>query len=158
MTDKIDVNEYDVVTMTSIVFHMNPLNWLKAVGFALYEVFRLPSVILNLLLVTIKVNAATFNSNLRFDVKFTASLFSILTVLFWFIPKKILYAVVKLALVCILLEFKINRIIVPLASEAKRLHETLSPDEFEKVVLASLKETAEKSVSKLEDSDLDKGE
>lgn len=89
---------------------LSPIGWLKAVFSAIKYAFYLPSRVIGFILNIILALVYLANNN---KVGLIKKVFVICVILFlaifWQTPKNILYTIVKLVLVCFLIEFNIVR-------------------------------------------------
>lgn len=116
MTDKTEYEE--IITAYAFQFHLNPLRWLEAVGAAMYTLYCVPAHIYKLADTSGRVIGALWNKpDITAFTKLYVSIFTFFLVLFWMIPKTLLYVAAKILLLGILVEFTIKRFVRPLSAE-----------------------------------------
>lgn len=116
MTDKTEYGE--IITAYAFQFHLNPLRWLEAVGAAMYTLYSVPAHIYKLADTSGRVIDVLWRKpDISVFTKLYVSIFTFLLVLFWIIPKTLLYVAAKILLLGILVEFTIKRFVRPLSVE-----------------------------------------
>lgn len=142
--------EYTIVRVYGFGLCLNPLLWLSSVFSALWELFRVPSKILSILSITTKVSLALYkNPNYTVRQKIVANFLATCNVLFWMIPKIILYPLFRIFFCCMLIRFEIHsKLVDEDTQEAVVDFAESTPEDFEKATLEHIKTFGSKKPEK----------